>query len=97
MELIIIQNIADVHCFFQMLQEQYGLMVHPDTDFRDYLTHDTHKPVFRQEEADYLNELMTMCFQVCKKCAVEIDELTNIAQYSSSFLPFGSNNQTAPV
>lgn len=82
MELIIIQSIADVRCFFQMLQAHYAIIIHPDNDFRDYLDRDTLKHVFSQEEADYLNELMTLCFQVCKKSGVDIYELAIIHQYS---------------
>jgi hypothetical protein len=91
MEQIIIQTTTDVHYFFQMLQEQYGIIVHPDNDFRDYLTHDTQKPIFKMEEADYLNELMTICFQVCRKSAVEIYELSIVHQYKTNFMSFASN------
>jgi hypothetical protein len=65
-----IMTINDVVDFFNKLKSE-GTYFHPDDDFNDYTTPDG-KPSFTQEEAEFLNNRMARCHEVCRRKNADI-------------------------
>ena len=49
-----------------------GVNFHPDDDFNDYINLGTKKPSYTKQEADFRNNLMSQCFEVCQKNGIDI-------------------------
>lgn len=72
MERIIIKTVEDVKVFFQLLHNKYQVAFHPDDDFKDYVSIANDERTFTNEEADYLNKLMNVSFEICERNGVDI-------------------------
>lgn len=59
----------------QLVKE--GVSFHPDDDFNDYSNFETNEPTYSKIEADFRNELMNQCFEVCEKNGVDIYDTMN--------------------
>ncbi|WP_072836072.1 hypothetical protein [Flavisolibacter ginsengisoli] len=92
-----INTVKDIKAFFQSLYDDYDLAFMPDDDFTDYTTGDN-QPTFNKEEADYLNDVMTRCFDVADRNDADIYEVASevqVAEYKKRGIfpeDFGANN-----
>lgn len=66
-----IENLHDVAEFTKSLVRN-GVNLHPDDDFLNYINIKTGEPVYKKEEAEALNQLMTNAFEICEKYGVDI-------------------------
>lgn len=55
---------ADVRRFFDTLVAD-GINFHPDDRFDDIIHYQTKEPMFSDEDADNLDDVMERCFEVC--------------------------------
>ena len=53
-----------------------GLCFHPDTDFSEYVSLKTGKPIFSGRFAKELNGRLDECHAMCEKCGIDIYELS---------------------
>lgn len=60
-----IKTIKDVQDFAKHIINE-GVSFHPDDDFNDYVFFKKNKPCYTKEEADFRNQLMEQCFQICE-------------------------------
>ena len=69
-----IETIEHVKTFFlQLLAED--LNFHPDTLFKDYISVQSEKPTYSEEEAELRNQLLEQSFTVCERDSVDIYDL----------------------
>lgn len=66
-----IETTEDVKAFAKQLIAE-GVSFHPDDDFYDYVNYKTGIQTYSKEEADFRNELMNKCFEVCEKEGMDI-------------------------
>ena len=66
-----IKNTEGVIAFAKQIVKE-GVSFHPDDDFMDYVNFKSKQPVYTKEEADFRNELMQQCFEVCDRSGVDI-------------------------
>jgi len=59
----------------QLINE--GISFHPDDDFNEYINYETKEPTYTKDEADFRNEMMNQCFEVCEKNGVSIYDTMN--------------------
>lgn len=59
-----LNNIADVLRFFQVLTHKHNVSIHPDDPFQDYVNSEG-KPTYTPEQAEELNQMMNLCFNIC--------------------------------
>ena len=64
-------TIEDVKDFAKQLTAE-GVSFHPDDDFKDYINFSTNEPI---EDAEFRNNLMNDCFEVCEKAGADIYEI----------------------
>ena len=57
-----------------MLYDKFDLAFHLDDTFHDYVNAKG-EPTFTGEEADYLDIVMELCFQACKKEEADIYDI----------------------
>lgn len=72
-----INSIDDVRTLVKDLVKE-GVNFHPDDDFRSYMCYNNNgviEPFFTEEEADFRNNLVTQCFEVCDREGVEVYEV----------------------
>lgn len=70
-----INTIEDVKLFaFQLVNEE-KLSFHPDDDFSNYINLETMKPLYSEEEVQFMNQLTEKCFDICKQFSADIYEL----------------------
>lgn len=90
-----IKNLTDVEAFTDYLISQ-GTVFHPDDDFTDYINIETNELSYTAEEANRLNSLMSVCFEICEAEGVDIyDYMLEIVLNTtgmSSFIPLPSAN-----
>lgn len=66
-----IATVKDVKAFAKQLIDE-GVSFHPDDDFNDYVFFKENKPCYTKEKADFRNELMQQCFDVCDRDGEDI-------------------------
>ena len=66
-----IQTIDDVKSFARQIISE-GTSFHPDDDFNYYVNFEDNKRCYSKEDADFRNELMNKCFDVCEKAGTDI-------------------------
>lgn len=71
-----IENTKDVIAFAEQIIKE-GVSFHCDDDFSDYVNLKTKQPTYNKQEADFRNELMERCFEVCEKTGVDIYAVMN--------------------
>lgn len=81
MKQLTIETVEDVKAFFLFLYKQQNIAFHPDEDFRDYIDIETKTQIFTLQEAMYLNEIMTLSFQACKKAGIDIYQVGSAMVY----------------
>ena len=95
-----IQTSEDVKAFAKQLISE-GVSFHPDDDFNDYVNFKENKPCYTKEDADSRNELMSKCFEVCEKEAVDIYdvmlEVSLIETRMNKFIPLLSQPYTKNI
>ena len=67
-------TLEDVKDFAKQLNAE-GVSFHPDDDFKDYINFSTNEPIYTIEEAEFRNNLMNYCFEVCETAGVDIYEI----------------------
>ena len=77
MEKFKIKTTHDIAKFFMWLVFDKKLAFHPDDDFQDYISFKTKERTFTDKEADYYNDLMDKCFQICESADCDIYEIAN--------------------
>ena len=85
-----IETSEDVKAFAKQLIAE-GVSFHPDDDFNDYVNFKENKACYTKEEAEFRNELMSNCFEVCEKEGLDIYdvmlEVTLIETGMDKFVP----------
>lgn len=71
-----IEDTKDVIVFAEQLVKE-GVSFHCDDDFNDYVSFKTSQPTYTKQEADFRNNLMEQCFEVCEKTGVDIYAVMN--------------------
>lgn len=66
-----IRTINDVVVYAKQLIKE-GVNFNPDDDFNDYIVLDTQMPTYTKQQADFRNNLMSQCFEVCRKNGIDI-------------------------
>ena len=89
-----IKNLKDVTAFAkQLIKEEVNF--HPDEDFKNYINLETKKPTYSKKDADFRNELMRQCFEVCEKDGADIyDIMSEVALKETGlgkFIPLPSS------
>ena len=88
-----ILTIDDVKDFAKQINAE-GVSFHPDEDFNDYVNLIDNKPCYSKQEAEFRNELMNDCFEVCKIAGVDIYnlmlEVSLIETGMNKFIPLPS-------
>ena len=71
-----INSIDDVRTLVKDIVKE-GVNFHPDDDFRNYMCYNNGviEPFFTEEEAEFRNNLVTQCFEVCDREGVEVYEV----------------------
>lgn len=64
----------DIKDFAKQLTAE-GLSFHPDDDFKDYINFTKNEPLYTFDDAEFRNDLMNQCFEVCEKEGVDIYEI----------------------
>ena len=67
-----INSVDDVKVFFKHLLYDRKVNFHPDEDFANYVSSNTHKPSFSRNEVPLYNRLMSESFDVCSKVDEEL-------------------------
>lgn len=73
-----IETVADVEQFFTWLRAN-DILLHPDDSFTflvDLAEEEGEIPCITSEQADYLDEVMDKCFEVCEDSNEDIYELS---------------------
>jgi hypothetical protein len=70
-----IKTAKDVRQYFSYLVNIRKLNFHPDTDFSEYVSTETGKPTFTDEEVRRFNDLMEDSFKVCELEGIDIYEI----------------------
>ena len=70
-----IKTLEDVRSFATHLICDRKISIHPDDDFNDYIDLGTGENLFAKSDADKMNTLMDICFQVCENEGEDIYEL----------------------
>jgi len=71
-----IESTKDVIAFAEQIVKE-GVSFHCDDDFNDYVNFKTNQQTYTGQEADFRNELMERCFEVCEKNGVDIYNVMN--------------------
>lgn len=71
-----IENTKDVIAFAEQIVRE-GVSFHCDDDFNDYINIETEKQTYTRQEADFRNELMEQCFDLCEEAGVDIYRVMN--------------------
>jgi len=71
-----IESTKDVIAFAEQIVKE-GVSFHCDDDFNDYVNFKTNQQTYTRQEADFRNELMERCFEVCEKNGVDIYNVMN--------------------
>ena len=73
-----VKNVEGVVAFLKyvVVDLNLGWDFHPDDDFAAFVDQETGKPLFSEEDADELNELIDKCFDICAKQHKDIYHLT---------------------
>ena len=70
-----ISNVNDVKAFAKQFVFVENLSVHPDDDFKDYISYTTKLRFYSEKEVAVRNELMNQCFDFCNENNIEIHEI----------------------
>ncbi len=71
-----IENTKDVITFAEQIIKE-GVSFHCDDDFNDYVNFVTKKQTYTTQQANFRNELMEQCFEVCERNGVDIYSVMN--------------------
>jgi len=83
----VIKSIEDVQNFFQILVTSYGLTLHPDDPFSEYINLETKEPFFTQKQAILFDRLMNESFMICNKEGYDIYLLAGEALNPTKVIP----------
>ena len=75
-----ISTIDDIKQFFKDVHVLYPLEWHPDDDFHFFMKQDEVSKAFTEGEAEYLNRIMTECFQYCDDNDLDVYEIASQVQ-----------------
>jgi len=75
----VFMSAEDVKQFFRDLHGIYESEFHPDDDFRDYVNREGERS-FTDEQAEYLNNVMTQSFQFCEDNNLDIYDIAGEVQ-----------------
>ena len=78
-------TIQDVKDFAKQLTAE-GVSFHPDDDFKEYINFSSNEPIYSIEDAEFRNNLMNDCFEVCENPTEPIDTLRKNTLESSIIL-----------
>lgn len=67
-----ITNAEEVKDFFHHIVNALDINFHPDDDFKDYVSYETHERTMDDEQAELYNRLMDEAFDVCSEEVYEI-------------------------
>jgi hypothetical protein len=70
-----IKTVKDVRQYFSFMVNERKVNFHPDTDFSEYVSCETGKSTFTDEEIDQFNSLMGASFEVCELAEADIYEI----------------------
>lgn len=74
-----IESLEDIRTFFKDIHELYPFEWHPDDDFKDFRDGNDARS-FSDQEAEYLNSVMTICFNLCDNLDTDIYDLAGKVQ-----------------
>lgn len=66
-----IETVYDINAFAKQLIAE-DVSFHPDDDFNEYVNFKVNTPTYTREEADFRNDLMNQCFEVCENESFDI-------------------------
>jgi len=66
-----IKNTDDVVIFAKQLVKE-SVSFHCDDDFNDYVNVETKKKTYAKRQANFRNNLMNQCFEICEKNGIDI-------------------------
>ena len=75
-----INNVDDVKQFFKDIHDLYPNEWHPDDDFHFFMKEDDTTRAFTDKEAEYLNIIMTNCFQYCDDNDIDVYDIASQIQ-----------------
>lgn len=70
-----INTVEEVEAFFDHIVKERKINFHPDNNFEDYVSIETHEPSFTPEECAIYNRLMNESFAICDQSNVDIYEI----------------------
>lgn len=69
-----VKTTDDVVVFAKQLVGE-GIIFHCDDDFNDYTNLETKKKTYAKRQANFRNNLMDQCFEICEKNGVDIYDM----------------------
>jgi hypothetical protein len=88
-----IRTVDDVRAFFAELIAE-GINFHPDDEFKDYVRYGTDERLFTDGEADQLDKMMQLAFQVCSTMENDIYRLALDAFHKGGCLTVPGSTET---
>lgn len=71
-----IKNTDDVVIFAKQLVKE-SVSFHCDDDFNDYVNVETKKKTYAKRQANFRNNLMNQCFEICERNGIDIYDVMN--------------------